>query len=107
MLVALAIGAAIAGRVINHAMATCAGFARARRHFVERCENAHATRIHVFLHRALAAHALAEVGFRAILAGEEAGGERVVRNDGDVFLLAPSLLAGFEAGAIGEIVERL
>ena len=48
----------------------------ARRHRVERLQNAQAARVEIFLEPSAARRVLVGVGQRAVFAGEEAGGER-------------------------------
>ena len=50
---------------------------------------------------------LAPSSARAVLAGEEAGGQRVVVDDAELLLPADRLEFGLEFLAVGEVVERL
>ena len=79
MLVALAIGAVIARPRDQPRQRHLRRLgAEARRDFVQRLQDAQAALVEVVLH-AGAARALAEVGLRAVLAGQEAAGQRSSR----------------------------
>jgi hypothetical protein len=79
----------------------------ARRGLIERRQDAQAARVQVALHAAAARRALARVGLRAVLAGKEAGGERIVGDDTEPFALADRRIVALEFGAVVEIVKGL
>ncbi len=79
----------------------------ARRHVVERFQNARAARVEIFLQPSAARRVLVGVGRRAVLAGEESGGEPVIGDDADCFLPAQRGVAGLEFIAVGQVVKRL
>ena len=84
----------------------CEGDAMVRCDFVHGGEHVEATRFHVFLHAEAAGGAL-EVGFGAVLAGKESGGEGDLGHDAEIMLYAIALQRAFESGAGHERVFRL
>ena len=72
----------------------------------ERVDNPQAARIEIAAYAA-AARALAEIGGRAVLAGQESFGEAVIGDDADFFGHAEIAQRAFEAAAIVEIVLGL
>src|SRR5207249_7822836 len=82
------------------------GRAVARRDLVDRRQDAEALGVEILLHAA-AARALAEIRLRAVLAGEEAGGQRPVGNDAQRFLAAERLELGLVERPFAQIVVRL
>jgi hypothetical protein len=76
-------------------------------HLVERLEDAQPARVEVLLGGAGAARALGRVGLGAVLAGEEAGGQRIEVDHADLALQAQRLEIVLEHGAVVEVVQRL
>src|SRR4029078_1188227 len=73
----------------------------------ERLEDTHAACVEI-AYEAIAASGMCGAFLGgAVLAGEEAGRERVIINDAELFLPADRLEFGLEFLAVGEVVERL
>src|SRR5690606_15053986 len=80
--------------------------AMARRHRVERSENAPAAPVQIFSDAA-AARAFVEIGLAAVFARKEAPGEAVIGDNADLLAHAEVAQRSVEAGAVVEIVFGL
>src|SRR6516162_3669710 len=74
---------------------------------IEGAQDPQAPLVQIFLPDAAPTRTLAQILFTAVLAGQEAGGERVIGNDADLLLDAERLQLRLETLAVVEIVERL
>ena len=105
-LVALAIGAVTLGRAISQASDICAGVADGGGHRVERLQDAKPRASRKSLMRAPAAR-FPRYRLRAVFAGEEAGGERIIGDDADPLAAQSASLSQLESLAVVEIIKRL
>ena len=96
-LVALAIGAVMLGFAISQASAICAGGRCGARPRVERLEDTQAAGVEIALEALAAPGMFGAFLRRAVFAGEEAGRERVVVDDAELFLPADRLEFGLES----------
>ncbi len=100
-------GAVMLGRAMSQARATWAGLAFRRAETSSKALRMRRPRSFEHFLYAAAARALLEVGLAAVLAGQEAAGQRVVGDDADALFQNQRLQRALVVGAFIEVVVRL